>query len=139
MLSLLILSLLASSTRAFDSTWRSGRATFYGLDGWDIMKGSCAYGQLGLQEVSRLCIAFADRDIGEAPMRALRAFSAPWMERGRFIRCGSDVSRELWHLHRDPLQPGRHYRQLRLRAGSNKGMLQPLGLCGRPCYRHLSM
>ncbi|GAX75120.1 hypothetical protein CEUSTIGMA_g2564.t1 [Chlamydomonas eustigma] len=30
--------------------WLSGRATFYGLDGWNIMKGSCNYGYIGLQE-----------------------------------------------------------------------------------------
>ena len=54
MIAFLTFALLASSLRAIDWTWRSGRAT-YGLDGWDIMKGSCEYGQLGLEEVCITC------------------------------------------------------------------------------------
>ncbi len=27
------------------------QATFYGTDGWNIMKGSCNYGDIGTQEV----------------------------------------------------------------------------------------
>ena len=55
MLAFLILNLIMSPALAFDWTWRDGRATFYGLDGWNIMKGSCEYYQLGLQEVRGIC------------------------------------------------------------------------------------
>ena len=87
MLTSLALYLIVSPAWAFDWTWRDGRATFYGLDGWNIMKGSCEYGQLGLQEVSRLCNVFADRGIGGIGPDLITclhcALSAPWMGRGR--------------------------------------------------------
>eukprot|EP00798_Chlamydomonas_sp_ICE-L_P027615 gene27615-7252_t len=32
------------------NTWKSGRATFFGQDGWSIMKGSCGFGDIRADE-----------------------------------------------------------------------------------------
>ncbi len=42
---------VAQSFENFNWKWQAGRATFYGLDQWSIMKGGCNYGYLGLNEV----------------------------------------------------------------------------------------
>jgi hypothetical protein len=36
-----------------NQVWRPGRSTFYGTDGWSIFKGSCLFGEFGLEEVSK--------------------------------------------------------------------------------------
>lgn len=43
---LLVLAGLVLAVAPVRAQWNSGRATFYGTDGWSIHAGSCQYGQL---------------------------------------------------------------------------------------------
>ncbi|GAX75119.1 hypothetical protein CEUSTIGMA_g2563.t1 [Chlamydomonas eustigma] len=60
--------LLVVGDYTYDWQWKSGRATFYGLGNWSIMKGSCNYGYIGTEEPLGWDVAaLADADLPDYP------------------------------------------------------------------------